>query len=422
MCGLFGVIGRTGFEKGLAAAVRDLGFMSALRGIDSTGVCAVDIKRREYHLHKYPAPAFDFLRTKKADDIVMRANETAAFLGHTRAASTMSGAPSIETAHPFVLSGAAGSIVGMHNGYISNWPQNSREFLVDSEWALKQIADKGTAALSEFDGSFALVWYDFDKKQVFVARNGGRTLYGAKLDSGKVMFASEHGMIFGAALRNDIPIKQINAFEPFHLYTFDGESGNLVSNDKFEPFVPAPYLYQSKSTWPAPAASDAAKVVSEVKFDKDDFVINHCLVHVSDSSGRGADLLRKTKHVIGEVLEVYLDSWTVGRPSTGITALATGVTSGNGFIPIRLRAVTAVCADFLKLHWDTKQPINVVVRGSVQVYTTDDGTETGLVCSVTSDQANEFDRLSRELEKAQVTSSAPLVEAEVESGNVYGFD
>lgn len=407
MCGLFGVIGKNGSTAGLIATLRDLGFMSALRGVDSTGVCTVDMHKRTYRMHKYPAPAYDFLRTKKADDIITQANDTAVLLGHTRAASSATGAPSIETSHPFNITGKKHAIVGMHNGFISNW--DSKGFLVDSEWALTRIADTGPEALSTFDGSFALVWYDFDTRKVYIARNNGRTLYGAQLPSGKVLFASEHSMLFSAAARNNVEIKEISAFEPHHLYTFDGETGKLASKETFEPYI-APYTttygYKNQGWVGQEDRSATSGVIDQKSLDhKSEFIICHALVYTNDSSGGGLDRLRRMKYAIGECVEVYVDAVSV--PRSGLFGVANCYTS-NGCIPVRVRAASEICATWLRQQADSHKPISLVVRGSVAVYDKESRDGDALVCSVTMSQADEFDRLLKkaESEKESATSSA----------------
>ena len=69
-----------------------------------------------------------------------------AFVGHVRHATA--GSVTDDNAHPFVVQGKTGEVVGVHNGSLTGWrpTTGTSPHEVDSEWALKLIADKGVDA------------------------------------------------------------------------------------------------------------------------------------------------------------------------------------------------------------------------------------------------------------------------------------
>jgi asparagine synthetase B (glutamine-hydrolysing) len=80
------------------------------------------------------------------------------FALHTRYGTT--GARVVENSHPFTLDGAAGQVVGMHNGIISNHAQLNRDLkrslVVDSQHIFANVADGRT--LDELEGYGAVVY------------------------------------------------------------------------------------------------------------------------------------------------------------------------------------------------------------------------------------------------------------------------
>jgi len=105
-------------------------------------------------------------------------------LAHTRFATT--GATTVENSHPFHI----GSVIGAHNGIVSNhWQLNhkhNRTCAVDSEHIFYNLNEG--LSLKEIDAYGAIVWYD--GKGLHAGRFNGGSLSIAKIDGG-VIWSSE---------------------------------------------------------------------------------------------------------------------------------------------------------------------------------------------------------------------------------------
>jgi hypothetical protein len=161
------------------------------------------------------------------------------------------GQPCVANSHPFDFTDwEDGALVGMHNGFLHNWDRTN--YISDSEWAIGEISLKGESALSEFSGSFALVWYRMHNNRVYFANNGGRTLFGAKLKCGKLVYCSEQSMLWFALDRAKLDVVEMFEFEPNYVYEFNAQNANLVEKRAFIPKKEtAPVVYSSYPRTPA---------------------------------------------------------------------------------------------------------------------------------------------------------------------------
>lgn len=189
MCGLFGVIGNN-IGKEEVNCFRDLGIISSLRGLDSTGISVVTkAKKNRWNLEYYKDatdPTNFLFYNKKTYNLLYNTKNVFALMGHARAATIGSVIP--ENAHPHHV----GHILGMHNGTINSLGDKNK---TDSECLFERIAEKGIQeALNSITGNlaYALTWLDSKTNTINILRNENRPLYGMVAKTGGLMYyASE---------------------------------------------------------------------------------------------------------------------------------------------------------------------------------------------------------------------------------------
>lgn len=102
MCGLWGVVGNT-IGKNEIACFRDLGLISSLRGLDSTGITVVSkAKKNKWNVEYYKdaTDSTNFLfYNKKTHNLLENTRNVFAIMGHARAATI--GNVTADNAHPF---------------------------------------------------------------------------------------------------------------------------------------------------------------------------------------------------------------------------------------------------------------------------------------------------------------------------------
>lgn len=146
---------------------------------------------------------------------------------HTRAASV--GAVTRDNAHPFKVECAATglTVVGVHNGHLSNWSEVKRKYNrsgdVDSYQIFAQIAEQ--KPLSEIAGWGTVVWYEYptghpEQKQRYISRFNSEALAVAKLDTkaSEIVFASTKTSIERAAILAGVGIKYFYETKPLKKY------------------------------------------------------------------------------------------------------------------------------------------------------------------------------------------------------------
>ena len=225
MCGIHGIMNKTATGPiSLRDYIADAFVVNTLRGVDSAGVFQIDKDHKPF-MHKQNVPGFMFAETKTVKRFISDVENCPITVGHVRAATA--GKITVDNAHPFVAERADGSrVVGVHNGTISNWKTfaDHKDYEVDSEWALNQIAKDGVDAFEKFNGSFCFVWWDeAQPDKMFMARNDERPLHFLKTTAkDTILFGSEAGMVTWLAERRKIGVDDtIYSLEPLMMYTFD---------------------------------------------------------------------------------------------------------------------------------------------------------------------------------------------------------
>lgn len=259
MCGLFGVIrGRqsrvindTSYANFIKAAI----LCGTLRGADGTGGFSIS-KANDILVRKMPVPGPYFLSTEEGRSLVDDIKFKSAVVGHHR--SSTRGRHTYENTHPFLHKIGGNSIVGVHNGVISNAPftEDGINFEVDSSWALYKILKHGDEGFTKLSGSYSLVYYQSSTKTMQFVSNEQRPLYFTFVrDDNALCFASERGMLEWLMIREGLTPDGYKAKDKADFYyvakgtgiRFDFEDVRQFTN--FEvPVYEAPKSTYSSST------------------------------------------------------------------------------------------------------------------------------------------------------------------------------
>lgn len=205
MCGIHGVISsKTGYNKSLNDFVTQSFTANSLRGMDSSGVFQIGPSKGSVFIHKDAVNGTEFVGQKEVGPILRDVDGSLFTVCHVRAKTQ--GAVVKENAHPFIgWTDKDERVIGVHNGSLHNWKtrKGGSEYDVDSEWAIQQIAERGHAAISEFQGAFALVYWDEEApRKINFVRNSERPMHFLFSKDGKhMLFASEAGMLAWLATR-----------------------------------------------------------------------------------------------------------------------------------------------------------------------------------------------------------------------------
>jgi hypothetical protein len=211
MCGIVGVIGvaNSANRRDVVNFLGQACTVGTLRGDDSTGIFQVD-KRGVIYISKVPISGRLASETRGIALTIQDTDVSQATIMHHRAATK--GAITYDNCHPFEHVDEDKYVCGVHNGTMRKW--NNREdgnnFDVDSDWLYYSIMKNGAAkALSECDGSYALVWTERDD-HIYIAANAERSLHWAKVRGDNVILvASEAAMLYWLASRNNLDIEDI---------------------------------------------------------------------------------------------------------------------------------------------------------------------------------------------------------------------
>lgn len=244
MCGLVGII--TGFNNGFSydetKAFRDMLFMDTMRGSDATGIMYSD-KQGNAYVHKEASPAFRFMASKEWSESTTAITKEATWaFGHNRAA-TRGDKDNDKNAHPFIVDD---NIVLMQNGTYKGSHHHHKATEVDTDACAHVIAENEdiSTALKKINAAYAFIWYNMEKKTLYVIRNDERPLFIGYTTHGSIFFSSEKYIMMAAAARNDIKFhKEPYELKPGQLCSFDFSNPN---KDDFN-YVDIDIKYDPKS-------------------------------------------------------------------------------------------------------------------------------------------------------------------------------
>lgn len=246
MCGIAGVMTLNNVTL-TEDFIRDAMVAGMLRGYDSAGIFQQD-KAGKIWFHKEASEGVYVAFSKKGQAYIKDVPKCPVTITHTRAATQ--GDVNDRNAHPFVLHKPnKRPLVGCHNGSLTTaWKHkpDGKDYEVDSEWALAQIAAKGNDAFKEIYGAYCFVWMEEDKPgKVFMCRNSQRPMHLLwSEDEKQCFFASEAGMLAWLCERNKIRTKsEIMVLGTDKIYEFDvtGEKVTFTS-------TPVPRAYTAPAT------------------------------------------------------------------------------------------------------------------------------------------------------------------------------
>src|SRR5690606_19875606 len=190
MCGHVGMAGELTLDA--EKAFRTLLILDTLRGEHSTGVLGVGRYTNEPAIVKQVGSPFELFNDQRYDQKIEKVLNKV-LLGHNRYATQ--GKINKANAHPYEF----GSIIGAHNGTISNKHALNKgsTFDVDSQAIINSIDEEGIeATIPKLRGAWALVWWDMIDDTINFIRNSERTLYMCWSQDKKMMFwASEMWML-----------------------------------------------------------------------------------------------------------------------------------------------------------------------------------------------------------------------------------
>ncbi len=208
MCGMFGVISGENRWAPAAKYIKDSFLAGQVRGVDSSGLLQIDNKGNLLS-HRLPVAGSMFLQDGTADKMVSDADDAWATFGHNRHATT--GGKTYRAAHPFTMYDDQGdaAFCGMHNGTLTGWDQS--KYVSDTQWAMYKLQKDGVTAVNTMNGAYAFFWVDSqeDPNIINFIRNKERPMHmGFVKDKKIAVFASEPGMLYWLAQRNDITLEE----------------------------------------------------------------------------------------------------------------------------------------------------------------------------------------------------------------------
>jgi len=243
MCGLAGVAGKIDFED--VKVFSDLLRVSAIRGIDSTGIAVIPYQNKpdDIEVVKSLGNAYDLLDRISVRNALKPGS--AIFMGHTRWRTK--GDINKINAQPFEFP----NLIGTHNGTLGDMTKARLEgpkewFGTDSE-ALYSSINKGglepTLEKLERMDAAALVWYDRDTNKLHMYRNDMRPLHFCFNKKHSTLYwASEAGMLHLVLNHNKIDFKKTHRLEAGQLLTMD-------MPDKEEAVMGKPFIRPIRTQW-----------------------------------------------------------------------------------------------------------------------------------------------------------------------------
>jgi glucosamine 6-phosphate synthetase-like amidotransferase/phosphosugar isomerase protein len=237
MCGIVGIATKqnNGFTNAEGDMFRDMLYLDAFRGWDSTGVFGVD-KNGSVQIHKEASEAAQFIKTKEFKEFKSSIVSRGLFaVGRKRAATR--GEINDRNAHPFNIDD---KIVLVQNGTWHGDHKKVKDTEVDTEALAHIIADNEDVetALQKVQAAYSLCWFNTATNSLYLVRNSMRPMWMAETMSGTIVWASEPGFIQLAAMRNTITLKEKPVLLDEHvLVKFEIKNNNWVcTKTKVNPF------------------------------------------------------------------------------------------------------------------------------------------------------------------------------------------
>jgi hypothetical protein len=219
MCGLVAVINKlsNGFAKEQCDIFNDLLYVSALRGMDSTGAFLVT-NENDLHLAKEATPAVWYRETKEFKEVLSKAFKNGtALVGHTRWATK--GVVNDDNAHPFVVDD---KITMVHNGTLYGDHKTLADTEVDSHAIAHVLSQEESVekALQKLSGAYALIWHNFEKETINFVRNSQRPLFFMETFNGYYWASEESTLQWIKSRFNVKPTVDITSLKEGQLHTF----------------------------------------------------------------------------------------------------------------------------------------------------------------------------------------------------------
>jgi hypothetical protein len=223
-------------------------FFDTLRGFDSTGVFGVD-KHANVEIHKAALNGLEFIQQNEFKSFKNFLSMKAMFaVGHNRAATR--GSVNDKNAHPFW---EQDKIVLVQNGTYRGSHKHLKDTEVDTEAVAHVLAEEPNVetALKKINAAYALVWFNTETKTLNLIRNNERPLWLLGGKQGALIWASEPGMIFHAARRNNFDWGENKATElPAHTLVSLKIDGNKWEREDQELDCSYTFPVQQQYQWP----------------------------------------------------------------------------------------------------------------------------------------------------------------------------
>lgn len=231
MCGLIGYFTNTFGDVDKNVFI-DLMLMSQLRGLDSTGIVQLGLTHGKTRLSVYDHDkdavcASVFIGERRNQIFLPPAGSSLyGLMGHVRAATK--GEVSEKNAHPFLNK----SLIGMHNGTMHGYFENSSKYTTDSEAIFHNIdlygTEKGLKTCNYANKSaYALQFYNHIDGTINFIRNTERPLWlGISKTQKSYVVASEKEFLKYVENKYTLQFSRLFLLQPDVLYTLHKLEGN----------------------------------------------------------------------------------------------------------------------------------------------------------------------------------------------------